>query len=410
MKFPYEDLYYLKARGPDDKRPAESWGGYGQDFAEADTVYTHADVRMLPGDHFLVNSMKHSPHMSHQMLIFDLDIYKAPAGFDADRVTVPTNTPVVKTPSGGFHIYYAVNTPVRGQESDFRLNAVLPFDIDVRGEYVKHHVVAPNAVPGVGGGYELVNDAPIKHVPDPGDAAEAIKIDGEPAIYHESGDWGGADYEREEIDPPQEMPKCYAAGLTLRAEAPDDHDHTHKVNVLTALAGLAAGYSVEQVADHFIDDYYPGDPAHADRERTEYHVEHIAGKLDRGEYSPPKVSTLHSYGILPRGEWCYCGLPGHDGETDDMSRYYTHAELDEVARLHDLDGDPYDDNQTLVRACLYARDENPNLADEKPPYGALVAVARDCGLNLEDSDNGLLGESTYNVARRIFDDLDPGDV
>lgn len=407
MKFPFEELYYLKARGPDDKRPAEAWGGYDEPLSENSDVYNHDDLTKLPGETWLLNGIRDKEHMSHKLLIFDLDTHKAPDGFDPDRVTIPDDTPIVRSQNGGFHVYFVVNTPTTGKESDFQAVDELPFGIDVRGEYVKHHVVAPSDVPGVSSGYEIVNDETIKHVFDPAEAAERIKLDDEPALLHNPGCSGAGGYERGEIDPPDDLPKCYAAGLSLRREAPDDENlNTHKVNVLTGMLGLAAGYSVDDVVTHFVEDYYPGDPDDADRERTTYHVEDIAERLDN-RYSPPAVSTLKEYGILPKDESCTCGLPGHTQENMAKSDYYN-AGLEGVARAEGY-GDPFEDNLAMLKTCLKVREE-AGLAHAKPPYSALQAVADHCGLNMEDREEGILGKSSYKVARRIFDDLAPGDL
>jgi hypothetical protein len=37
-------------------------------------------------------------------------------------------------------------------------------------------------------------------------------------------------------------------------------------------------------------------------------------------------------------------------------------------------------------------------------------VAREVGLSFEDPDEGIMGKSTYTVARRIFDEMEPGEV
>jgi hypothetical protein len=408
MKFPFEELYYLKARGPDDKTPAEAWGGYGEPLSENSDVYSHDELTKFPRESWLLNGIRDKEHMSRKLLVFDLDIHKAPDTFDPDRVGIPTDTPVVKSQNGGFHVYFAVTTPTTGKEADFQAVDELPFGIDVRGEYVKQHVVAPNDVPGVSSGYDIVNDESISHVYDPGEAAERITLDGEAALSHSPGCSGAGGYERDEIDPPDELPKCYAAGLSLRQEAPDDENlNTHKVNVYTGMLGLAAGYTVDDVVTHFVEDYYPGDPDDADRERTRYHVEDIAERLDN-RYSPPAVKTLQEYGILPKDEACTCGLPGHTEAKANMSEYYN-AGLETIANVEGL-GDPFEDNHALLKACLHAREETPEVADEKPPYGALIAVAEHVGLDMDDPDEQILGKTTYKVATRVFDDLQPGDV
>lgn len=411
MKFPYGELYYLRARGPDDKQPADSWGGYNQDFDEAADVYTHEEVEMFPSTDWLVNGIQNSTGMTRHLLVFDLDIHKAPDDFDPDRVELLADTPVIRSQNGGLHVYFAISQEHPGKESDFEVTADLPFDIDIRGEFVRHHVVAPNPVPGVSSGYDLQNDATISHFFDPAEAASKITLDGAPALsYNPSNGRPGSGYDRDEIDPPKDMPKCYGAGLELRKKAPDDRSlNTHKVNVLAALCGLAAGYDIETVVGHFIDEYYPGDPANADREKTEYQVEHIAEKIDNGEYDPPTVSTLQEYDILPADEWCHCGLPKHDKQAENRSRYYD-VDLRRVADLNDVDGDPYEDRQALLGACLHARTLHPSLADEKPPYAALVAVAEHTGLVFEDPEDSVLGKTSYNVAMRIYADLEPGDL
>ena len=94
---------------------------------------------------------------------------------------------------------------------------------------------------------------------------------------------------------------------------------------------------------------------------------------------------------------------------DDMSQYYS-LDLSGIAAENGVEADPYDDNHALLKACLYAREETPEVGDEKPPYGALIAVAEHVGLDMDDPDENILGETTYNVAKRIYSDLSPSDV
>jgi hypothetical protein len=94
---------------------------------------------------------------------------------------------------------------------------------------------------------------------------------------------------------------------------------------------------------------------------------------------------------------------------DDMSPYYS-LDLSGIAAENGVEADPYDDNHALLKACLYAREETPEVADEKPPYGALIAVAEHVGLAMDDPDEQILGKTTYKVATRVFGDLEPSDV
>lgn len=102
-------------------------------------------------------------------------------------------------------------------------------------------------------------------------------------------------------------------------------------------------------------------------------------------------------------------LPQGDDLDDDASPYYS-VDLKGIAGEYGVSGDPYSDDDALLKACLYAREQTPPLADEKPPYAALRAVAELAGLNMEDADEGVLGKAAYKVATRIFGDLSPEEL
>lgn len=319
QRFNYEDLLYIRTRGRADKRPLDKWGGYDNDLAEKPDVYTHEEIEESDHDHWAVVDAVDGEHMTVCTLVFDLDIHKAPPSFDEDRVSVPENTTVVKSQNGGFHVYFKVHCePGELQESDFEMVENPGWDVDIRGSAVSAHVVAPADVPGVDTPYNVVNDYWVSTQTDPADAAARIQLDGEPLLEFNPGTSysGNVEIDRD-VEPPEEMPTCYHRGLQLREANPDDHEHTHKVNVLTALSGLAAGYDVETVVEHFVSDYAPGE--NADREKTQYQVNHLADKLDRGDYSPPAVSTLRDYGILEDDESCNCGIPYHGQSGDEIT-------------------------------------------------------------------------------------------
>jgi len=314
----YDRLRFIKLRADGSKLPAQSWGGYDQDFDAADHVHTHDEVEMLPGDNWGIVDINDKDAVSFALLIFDIDVHKAPEDFDADRVGVPTDTLVTRSQNGGFHAYFAVSGAWRGDlsESDFQMAADPGFDVDIRGSIVSHHVVAPAEIPGVGGPYEIVNDEDIASVMDAGDAAERITLDGEPLVeFDPDGGVEGYDF-NVPTEAPDDMPTCYHAGLELRKAAPDDHPNTHKVNMLTAACGLAAGYDPETVAGHFCGDWSPHDGGAdlSDKEQTEYQV----GQIERNGYAPPSEATLRDYGILSEGEHCDEDCPvDYHGPHDD---------------------------------------------------------------------------------------------
>jgi hypothetical protein len=72
-----------------------------------------------------------------------------------------------------------------------------------------------------------------------------------------------------------------------------------------------------------------------------------------------------------------------------------------------IDRDP----EKMLKTCLHARDTYcSGLKDEKPPYSALVAVARKVGITMADEATDTLGEDAYKLARRLYNDLSAGDV
>lgn len=336
VAFDYESLRYIELRGDGSKLPARKWGGYNQDLDAADHVYTHDDVEMMPGNEWGVVDVEDIEHGTMALLIFDIDIHKAPEDFDPSRIEIGNDTLVVKSQNGGLHVYYKVNGIQRGHldESDFSMTADLPFDIDIRGSAVSHHVVAPSDIPGVGGSYEVVNNSRIKPIGRPTEGCERITLDGEPLLeFDRRSGIGDFEFDRPS-DAPDEMPTCYHAGLELRKAAPDDHPNTHKVNVLTAQCGLAAGYSIEEVVEHFVNDYAPG--PNADPEKTTYQVRHIARHMDGGHYSPPAESTLRDYAVLEDGERCDgdCPIDYHgpdSGTTLDVVEQYEEREVEAEA-------------------------------------------------------------------------------
>jgi len=304
-EFDFSQFRFIKLRGDGSKLPAKSWGGYDQDFDAAEHVHTHEEVEMLPAENWGVVDVEDPAHGSFALLIFDIDVHKAPEDFDVDRVSIPNNTLVTRSQNGGFHVYFVISGCERSalNESDFSMAADPGFDVDIRGSAVSHHVVAPADIPGIGGQYEVVNNEEITTYFEPREAAERIQLDGEPLLEFNPDSSGAASYDFDvPTEAPDDMPTCYHAGLELRKAAPDDHPNSHKVNVLTAACGLGAGYDAETVAGHFCGEWAPHDGGAdiSDQETTEYQVRHI----DTGGYAPPSEQTLRDYGILDEDQHC----------------------------------------------------------------------------------------------------------
>ncbi|WP_336365129.1 hypothetical protein [Halalkalicoccus salilacus] len=348
LQLPYQELWYIKLSGPDNKIPLETWGGYSQDFEDVDTVYSHEDVLADSWEWWGIVGIRGE---DRSLLIFDFDVYKAPDEFDPDTVEVPSEATSVRSQSGGNHVYAVVAAPRgEGTVGEFRMEYDLGFDVDIRGSYVKHHVVAPSAIPGVGGSYELVNDEPPLSVQSPTDAADRIRYHdpesgrdyGEPLItYSPSGGYGDGIAIDRDVEPPDDMPTCYHRGLQARDACRDDPSaNAHQIDLHAGLCGLAAGYDVETMVEHFVEDYPGKSP---DEGKTRYYLNHLAGKLDKGDYSPSSLSSLREYGILDVGESCDCSIPYHGEEpvdTDDEDvdpSPVAAVPFERIARMNDAD-------------------------------------------------------------------------
>ncbi|MCU4971848.1 hypothetical protein OB955_03735 [Halobacteria archaeon AArc-m2/3/4] len=391
----YESLRFIELRGGDSKLPAQKWGGYNQDFDDAEHVHTHEEVEGHPSEEWGVVDCEDFENGSLSLLIFDIDVHKAPEDFDESRLDVPEGTLMTRSQNGGFHAYYKVHFP-RGElnEGDFHFAENLPFDIDIRGSAVSHHVVAPADIPGVGGEYEIVNNNPVTAVFEPTAACEGISLDGEPAIEYDERKRVDIDFDRP-AEPPEDMPTCYHAGLSLRAAAPDDSNlNTHKVNVLTALCGLAAGYDAEEVASHMCGEYAPqdGDTDLSDQEETEYQVQHIESMLDGGQYSPPALSTLRAAGILDDGESCGedCEIEMHD------TRSQSERDAAETVAEFTAEFDPVEDRPEKPDIPPTSSDRELSESEEEDlaewPSGSDVKAVRDAIPRLTDEDYEAVNE------------------
>lgn len=361
------DYWFIQLGGSDDKKPRFKWGGYSQSFVDSDEVYTHDEVVGSEWSHWgVVGTQRQAQTTSMTTLIFDLDVHKSetPREF-GNRIDVPEDTTIVKSQSGGFHVYFTVHGE-RGdlKESDFEMTRDVDWGIDIRGSAVSMHVAAPTT-DGIDMDYEIVQDESAKAVIDPADAAERIQLDGEPLLKFSPGRSysGGVEIDRD-VEPPEEMPTCYHRGLQMRAANPDDHPNTHKVNVLTAMCGLAAGYSVDEMVAHFCDEFSPG--PNADTDRTEYQLSHLADHIDRGDYSAPALSTLRDFGILDDDESCDCDIPYHgDSQRPALDVIKTQGNVSEAKASAEQEDGHADGGATVDTAAQTAeKDKDQLLLDD----------------------------------------------
>lgn len=174
-------------------------------------------------------------------------------------------------------------------------------------------------------------------------------------------------------------------GYNIPVFVPDATSEDHDQTPLWAVRNAAVALEVLE-PDEFV-------------ERETDHGDTYAGFPDAQTYNEA-LDALEDEGVNHARE--------RADDVDRSSDYFA-ADLSGVAEDHGIDDDPLDD-MALLRACLHAREQLDGLSDADPPYAALRALAQHIGLPLADAEDGILGESSWNVARRVFDDLEPGDV
>lgn len=161
-------VYFIRL-SPGSKVPLHAWGGYDQDFDDADHVLDYDEV--MEDDHTWYGYVGHK---THELGIVDLDMHKdaAPAMADVSR---QVGQPLIKSPSGGFHIPFLI------PEGDPRLRVKQQYDdwIDLKGEIAKGHAVFP----GPNTDYQIVKDHDMKiFSPEAGDHGEVVKVRDDPAL------------------------------------------------------------------------------------------------------------------------------------------------------------------------------------------------------------------------------------
>jgi P4 family phage/plasmid primase-like protien len=306
-------FWYTELRPNSGKVPAHSWGGYDQPYGDAAHVHAHDEVTDQTASNWGIVGTIDPPHATHTLLVFDIDIHKAPAEFDPDRVDVSGDTLVVRSQNGGLHVYFRLVGTDRGSltEAAFQMTADPGFDVDIRGSAVSHHIVAPTLIPGVENEYTVKSNETITTVASPAAAARRLTLDGDPLLEYSPDDTDPMGQSVQPSDAPTEHPACYQAGLQLRTAPPETRPDAHRVNALTAMCGLAAGYAPEEVVDHFCTEYPLGgdESAPSDWEMTNKQVSQIAAN----EYNPPTEATLREHGILDADAHCddSCPVPYH---------------------------------------------------------------------------------------------------
>lgn len=163
----WKELYYIKLR-PESKIPAESWGGYNQDFESSDTVYRWPDLKSNWRYGYVA-------HRQYDLGVIDIDTYKDDAP-DVSELTVfdpngESDVLIIQTPSGGFHIPFLTI-----MDSDYRVRSVVD-GIDVKGEIARGHAVLPRH----NSKYEILSEGSVV-IFGQEEANQIVKYKGDPVI------------------------------------------------------------------------------------------------------------------------------------------------------------------------------------------------------------------------------------
>ena len=132
-------LYHIKI-APGEKLPYQAWGGYDQDFDEAENVYTREEA--VDAEHprwgyiDVVDDDK-------VLGILDLDFHKDDCPFDIDDFEASEDAirHHIKTPSGGHHIPFTINADFDGE---LRVAQEFKDYVDLKGMLGKGHCVMPS--------------------------------------------------------------------------------------------------------------------------------------------------------------------------------------------------------------------------------------------------------------------------
>lgn len=139
-----------------------------------------------------------------------------------------------------------------------------------------------------------------------------------------------------------DLPKCYERALTARYDDSTAGEGGHNVNLLASNLGANAGYSTEEMVEHFATFVPNGDPDEFDRRKTEQSVAGTISKVEDDELEAPSVSRLRRAGLFDAGELCEDTCPIHGSGTVDRGEQLEDDENvhEAVTLLPEIDAKP----------------------------------------------------------------------
>lgn len=264
--------YYIKLK-PDLKEPAEIWGGYSQDFSEADNVYTWEDLK---------SNVRYGVigHTEFLLGVVDIDSYKDDAP-DVDDITVDNRLGdrlIIRSPAGGVHIPYLV-------DAEYKKHSSVVTGIDVKGELAQGHVVLPEH----NSDYEIVSDGPVPLYPSHDDSPQTVMYNDEPVfeVMHKRGDID-LDFTIPDVSD-KHLHLCeFLLLLTRATPAREDYGSSpFEVDTHAGMCMLSNGRSIDDCVE-LMSLFPPAKVEGFNESETRYQLSMLKDKLEEGLIPPSK--------------------------------------------------------------------------------------------------------------------------
>jgi len=276
----------------DKKRPADSWGGHGQEFETANSVFTYKQTLEMDHSRFGVVGYRGE----HRLIVIDADCYKM-GDFEKSRLQFPAGNcglveSVAPDRESGFHFYIFI-------ESEQQLHPNFDW-IDVQDN---DHVVSPWHCEG----YELLHEPELTPF-DIESVVDQFEYDGESLVI------GERQISAEPVEvpdsAPDELPLCARTLAHIRQDSDKRNQYTadsgpFSVDTHLGQVLIANGYDLEDTDTVFAE--YPL-PDGYNQSETRDQLQRLIRKHKNGDLHPPYAALEPEVDI----DECDCAIHGSE--------------------------------------------------------------------------------------------------